>query len=80
MSLSVHKGIPIKRLTLFDPDFHIVNGIAIIPRAGFEVSQFCPTEYADIINEAYNHGWIKPYANVNAEWFEREIMWNHLKN
>ncbi len=34
------------------------------PRAGFEISEKCPTEYRQILMQCMDAGWIKPVAHV----------------
>jgi hypothetical protein len=46
-----------------------------VPRAGFEISSGCPGNYADIIRECINHGWLKPVAHMRDE----ELTWELLK-
>jgi len=50
-----------------DPHFTIVEQFTITPRAGFEISNSCPTEYQGILITAINAGWIKPVAHVTKE-------------
>ena len=42
------------------------NGITLVQRAGFEISQNCPAEYRAIILQAYNKGWLKPVAAMRG--------------
>jgi len=44
------------------------------PRAGFEISQRCPENYRDLLQECIGHGWIKPVAHVH----ERELLFMGL--
>lgn len=59
-----------------DSRFHIVDGMVISPRAGFEITQQCPREYKLIIAECINNGWLKPVATVT----ERELIFMGLSN
>lgn len=64
----------IKTIRQSDPDFYIDNGITISPRAGIEISQRCPSNYASLIAECINHGWLKPVAYIK----ESEYVWEKL--
>ena len=57
-----------------DDDFMITNGYTITPRAGFEISSGCPSNYKEIIVECIGHGWLKPVAHI----YDRELMWEKL--
>lgn len=47
-----------------EPGFNIVDGITVNPRAGFEISLYCPREYRLIIQDCVDKGWLKPVACV----------------
>ena len=64
----------IKTIRQSDPDFMIDNGIVMAPRAGIEISQRCPSNYASLIAECINHGWLKPVAYIK----ESEYVWEKL--
>ena len=53
-----------------DPEFTIIDGFMISPRAGFEISNSCPAEYKSIFITAINAGWLKPVAHMH----EREVL------
>jgi len=57
-----------------DPDFQINNGIVVSPRAGFEISNKCPTQYKLMIIEALKNGWLQPIAYMK----ESEYVWEKL--
>ena len=59
-----------------DKNFHIIDGMVMAPRAGFEISKNCPKEYRSILITALNAGWVKPVANVT----ERELLFMGLTN
>jgi len=40
------------------------DGLMICPRAGFEISEKCPTNYAKVLAECIKYGWLKPVAHV----------------
>ena len=64
----------IKTIRQSDPDFYIDNGIVMSPRAGIEISQRCPSNYASLIQECIGHGWLKPIAYMK----ESEYIWEKL--
>jgi hypothetical protein len=59
-----------------DPKFMLSDGLVISPRAGFEISKSCPSEYKSIIITAVNAGWIKPVANM----FDTELTMEYLRS
>jgi hypothetical protein len=63
MVITQHKS-KIKTIRQSDPKFTIVDGFVTCPRAGFDISQNCPSEYRMIILECLNNGWLKPVAHV----------------
>jgi hypothetical protein len=66
----------IRTLRPGDRNFQIVDGLTLASRAGFEISNSCPTEYKSILITAINSGWIKPVANLT----ERELIFMGLSN
>jgi len=64
----------IKTIRQSDPDFMIDNGIVMAPRAGLEISKQCPNNYASLIAECINNGWLKPIAYMK----ESEYVWEKL--
>lgn len=65
----VHKSA-IKTIKPNEAQFIITDGIVQAPRAGFEISNRCPSEYKKILQECISYGWIMPVANMT----EREMM------
>lgn len=57
----------IKAIKPNDPHFIIDDGIMMAHRAGIEISQRCPENYRDLIQECLRHGWLKPVAHVTGE-------------
>ena len=53
----------------FSPD-----GIKIVPRASFEVSSSCPSNYAKIIHECIRHGWLRPVAHMRDVEHTMELL------
>jgi hypothetical protein len=66
----------IKTIRKDDPDFNIDNGLVIAPRAGFEISNKCPSQYKLMITEAIKNGWLQPVAYMK----DSEYMWEKLKD
>jgi len=64
----------IKTIRKDDPDFTIINGIVMAPRAGFEISNDCPRQYKLMIMEAIKNGWLQPIAYMK----ESEFVWEVL--
>jgi hypothetical protein len=60
----------IKTLNQNDPNFWIKDGVALSPRAGFQINQHCPHEYRMVIDECLRNGWLKPIAYIS----ERELV------
>jgi hypothetical protein len=65
-----------KTLKPKDPNFSFSpDGIKIVPRASIEISQRCPKNYKDLIQECVRHGWLLPVAYMRDE----ELTWELLK-
>lgn len=74
--IKISQGKTHKTLKHNDPNFSFSpDGIKIVPRAGFEISSGCPSNYREIILECMNHGWLKPVARMRDE----ELTWELLK-
>jgi hypothetical protein len=58
-----------------DRNYMIEDGLLQCPRAGIEVTNDCPTAWKEAIVQAYNAGYLKPFANVT----EREMLFMGLK-
>jgi hypothetical protein len=67
-------GITFKEIQQGDPDFTMTDGIKLVSRASFNISQNCPKEYRMIILECMNNGWIKPVAYIK----ESDYVWEKL--
>lgn len=53
----------------FSPD-----GVSLVPRAGFQLSQEMPREYKLIIAECINNGWLKAVSHQPVqEYFIEEL-------
>lgn len=65
----------IKTIRPNDSDFHIDNGLVMAPRAGFEISNKCPSQYKLMIMEAIKNGWLNPVAYMK----DSEYIWEKLK-
>jgi hypothetical protein len=50
------------------------NGVTLVPRASLEITSDCPSEYRDIITQAYKNGWLKPVANIRNPEFTMELL------
>lgn len=56
----------IKTIRPGDPLWNIKSGMVVAPRAGFEISNDCPTQYMQIIQHCYQQGWLKPIAQITG--------------
>jgi hypothetical protein len=64
-----------KALRQGDPDFTFSpDGITLVHRAGFDISQNCPKEYRMIILECMNNDWIKPVAYMRDTEYTMELL------
>jgi hypothetical protein len=50
------------------------DGLMICPRAGFEISEKCPTNYAKVLAECIEYGWLKPVAHVYGKELTMDAM------
>ena len=73
MTFNTHKST-VRAIRQSDPDFTMIDGFAMVPRAGFHVLPECPKNYRDVIMECINYGWLKPVAYVR----DNELLWDHL--
>jgi len=65
-----------KALRPSDPDFTFSpDGITLVSRAAIEISQRCPENYKDLIQECIGHGWLKPVAHMR----DTEYTWELLR-
>jgi len=71
--LTAHKS-KIKTLRPSDPGFMLNDGIVVCPRAGFEISRSCPEEYASILKQAIQAGWIKPVAHLYGKEYTMDLL------
>jgi hypothetical protein len=53
----------------FSPD-----GVTVVARAGFDISQTCPKEYRMIILQCINNGWIRPVAYMRETEYTMELL------
>lgn len=75
MTLTSRKSI-VRTIRAKDPDFQIIDGLVVVPRAGFEISAECPQGYKQVILECVNLGWLKPVAHMK----DYELMLDTLSN
>lgn len=73
--IKITTGHPHKTLRQDDPDFTFSpDGIKIVPRASFEVSNHCPAQYKQVIAECINNGWLKPVAHMRDVEYTMELL------
>jgi hypothetical protein len=75
MNITV-KQTKIRTLRQGDPKFTLVDGVVVCPRAGFEISSTCPTDYKRIIMQALEYGYLKPVAHV----YGKELTMDSLRD
>lgn len=67
--------VKIKTISQGDKLWMINNGLTVTPRAGFQISEKCPSEYRMILMQCIDFGWLKPVAYMRDD----EYMWEELK-
>jgi hypothetical protein len=73
--IKISRGRSHKTLRAGDADFMFSpNGITLVPRASFELSNHCPREYKLIIVECINNGWIKSVAHMRDVEYTMELL------
>jgi hypothetical protein len=75
MGFKIHQS-RFRTLRSKDPNFNLVDGMLVTPRAGIEISADCPNSYRKIIEECVMYGWVKPVANV----YDHELTFDVLKD
>jgi hypothetical protein len=69
------QGKPHKTLRRGDSDFTFSpDGLTIVPRASFEISEKCPVEYQRILYECWGNGWINPIAHMRDTEYIVELL------
>ena len=63
MNFTTHQS-NIRTIRQGDPKFMLTDKYVTCPRAGFEISEKCPTEYRQILMQCIDVGWIKPVAHI----------------
>jgi hypothetical protein len=54
----------VKAIRKSDPDFNLIDGMVIVPRAMLHITPDCPYNHRQIINTCIEKGWLKPVAHV----------------
>jgi hypothetical protein len=73
--IKITTGRPHKTLRSTDADFKFSpDGLTIVPRASFEVSNHCPAQYKQVIVECINNGWLKPVAHMRDVEYTMELL------
>lgn len=67
--------VAFKKLKRGDKDFHMTNGITVMPRAQIEFSETCPMDLINQVSLAVSKGWIRPVAYIK----ESEYVWEVLE-
>lgn len=50
-----------------DPLFTFQSGFTLVPRASLEIDVRCPAEYHRMITTAWQKGWLRVNANIEAK-------------
>ncbi len=73
--IKISPGRGHKTLRSKDADFSFSpDGLRIVPRASFEVSNHCPAQYRQVIAECLNNGWLKPVAHMRDTEYTMELL------
>ena len=73
--ITITPGRHVKTLRLGDADFTFSpDGIRLVSRASFEISNNCPAEYKSIFITAINAGWLKPVAHMRDTEYTMELL------
>ena len=75
MTYTVHKSI-VRTIQAGEPDFNIVDGMVVYPRAEIVVMPGAPVNVATTLNLAIAQGYIRCAANVK----DYELMWDRLSS
>jgi hypothetical protein len=73
MTFTVHKRL-VRTIQAGEPDFNIIDGIAVYPRAEIVVMPGAPANVATTLNWAIEQGYIRCAANVK----DYELMMDRL--
>lgn len=73
MNITERKSI-VRTIRQDDSDFRMIDGMVMVPRAGFEISAGCPSGYRQVIEECVMLGWLKPVAHIR----DYELMMDRL--
>ena len=64
-----------KTLRPGDADFTFsLDGIRLVTRAGFEISQDCPYNHLQVLQTCIDRGWIKPIACMRDTEYTAELL------
>jgi hypothetical protein len=73
--IKITTGRTYKTLRSKDADFSFSpDGLVVVPRASFEVSDQCPREYKLIIAECIGRGWLRPVAHMRDTEYTMELL------
>lgn len=61
------KSQTVKALRPNDNDFTFCDAYTITPRASFEISANCPSQYRQVIAECINNRWLTPVAYISEK-------------
>lgn len=61
-----------------DASYQLSDNTVVANRASIEITGACPVEYAHIVAQAVEHGWIRAVAVVPKT--DPTLMWDLLRN
>lgn len=73
MTYTAHQSI-VRTIREGDPDFRIIDGMTVVPRAMLHVLPECPAEIKRMIGVAVTNGWLKSVAHIK----DYELMLDRL--
>jgi hypothetical protein len=73
MTYTAHKSI-VRTIREGDPDFRIIDGMTVVPRAMLHVLPECPADVKRTIGLAVTNGWLKSVAHIK----DYELMLDRL--
>ena len=73
--IKITSGQSHKTLHRGDSDFTFSpDGIRLVPRASFEISEKCPVEYRQILMQCMDFEWINPVAHMRDTEYTMELL------
>jgi hypothetical protein len=61
-----------------DTSFQLQGPLTMATRASIEITKDCPREYALLITQAHDRGWLKAVATVPKD--DPTLIWDTIRN